>query len=543
MFLAGVNWGLPSSSVEKYLFPDGQALSGAQILQFGGDWQADAIANSYSEIDPLPASSSPVLLNADAQGQARIARRYLLYSSHPDEMNNFRALASMSPSQLDFDPKLYHYGGLWIYPIGVALRAADALKLVTLTTDLAFYYDHPEAFARFYVVARLISASWALLGVWAVFAITARIASGLVVPAIAALAYIAMPVVINGAHTAKPHGPAAVLMLCAVLAAARFVDSGRWRWAVATGALCGAAAAMVLWGFVALVIPLTMVLLRRAAWVRRITTAAAAGCVALAVFFLTNPYIAVHLLGDRTPLQSNVTDAFWFHFPHSVSQMLDTAALVAQAASPPLAIVSVASIILIGIGALRRRPANPTGVLIAVPAIVLAAQFLWLLGGGAEPDQGRFVAFPGVALAIAAALGIGKLARTNRGQLAAGAALVVATALYGVPYVAGFVDDAATGGARLRLADQLASRERQLAVAKSSAADPKPVLGTYGQPAPYDVPPFDLTGWRLLLLPARSTDPAGVADVAIAVNEDYGLQPGETPLSWADVRFVVKRFK
>ena len=38
-----------------------------------------------------------------------------------------------------------------------------------LRADLAFYLDHPDAFARFYVAARLYTVAWALVGVWAVF--------------------------------------------------------------------------------------------------------------------------------------------------------------------------------------------------------------------------------------------------------------------------------------------------------------------------------------------------------------------------------------
>ena len=39
---------------------------------------------------------------------------------------------------------------------------------------------------------------------------------------------------------AKPHLPGAVLMLLSVIAAAKYAESGRSRWWVAAGALCGA---------------------------------------------------------------------------------------------------------------------------------------------------------------------------------------------------------------------------------------------------------------------------------------------------------------
>ena len=80
-----------------------------------------------------------------------------------------RSLAGMKPGQLQLDPKLYQYGGLWVYPVGALLKVGSILGFIKLTPDLAFYLDHPEEFARFYVVARLYSAAWGVVGAWAVF--------------------------------------------------------------------------------------------------------------------------------------------------------------------------------------------------------------------------------------------------------------------------------------------------------------------------------------------------------------------------------------
>ena len=53
-----------------------------------------------------------------------------------------------------------------------------------------------------------------------------------------------MPVVVNAAHEAKPHLPGAVLMLLAVLSATNYVRTGRRRYWLGAGALCGAAFGM-----------------------------------------------------------------------------------------------------------------------------------------------------------------------------------------------------------------------------------------------------------------------------------------------------------
>jgi 4-amino-4-deoxy-L-arabinose transferase-like glycosyltransferase len=102
-----------------------------------------------------------------------------------------------------------------------------------------------------------------------VFRIAGGCGAGTIGAVGAALLYIFMPVVVNMSHEAKPHLPGAVLVLLAAMSAGKFVESGRSRWWVMTGILCGMSAAMVLTGATALLIPPIMVLLRPMALGRR----------------------------------------------------------------------------------------------------------------------------------------------------------------------------------------------------------------------------------------------------------------------------------
>src|SRR5262249_45070848 len=154
-----------------------------------------------------------------------------------DEMITMMALGSMRPSARDFDPRLYQYGGLWIYPVGALIKVFANPK-----PDSIHYLDHPEEFARFYVIARLYCVAWAIVGAWAVFWIVRRLTNQLWLAACAALCYALMPVVVNMAHEAKPHLPAAVLILLAIIAATKFIETGSKRYWALAGALAGAAA-------------------------------------------------------------------------------------------------------------------------------------------------------------------------------------------------------------------------------------------------------------------------------------------------------------
>jgi hypothetical protein len=170
VFLLGITWGLPSQKVDPFLFGDHPVWSGREIAALAGDRSPDAKLGADVDRNPIAATGAPVVLNATEQQRAEIVRRYRLYTNQPDEMITMMALASMRPSVRDFDPKLYQYGGLWIYPVGGLIKVFANPK-----ADSIYYLDHPEEFGRFYVIARLYCVAWAMIGAWAVFWIVRRL--------------------------------------------------------------------------------------------------------------------------------------------------------------------------------------------------------------------------------------------------------------------------------------------------------------------------------------------------------------------------------
>jgi hypothetical protein len=216
--ICGINWGLPTARNDRYLFSGEAPWPGEKIYRLAKAGEKLDGAGRGADVDPDPldkASGEPILLTGTDEDIARIYLRYRLFTHQPDEMITMMALAGMRPSQLELDPKLYQYGGLFIYPIGAALKLCGMLGFIDVRSDVAWYLDHPDEFGKFYIVSRAYSAAWGLLGVVVVFAIGRRLGgdrAGL----IAALLFTLMPVVICMAHEGKPHLPGAVLMLLAV---------------------------------------------------------------------------------------------------------------------------------------------------------------------------------------------------------------------------------------------------------------------------------------------------------------------------------------
>jgi hypothetical protein len=135
-------------------------------------------------------------------------------------MITMMSLAKMRPGQGDLDPRLYQYGGLWIYPVGAMLKAASRVASSRLRggARTRLLPDKPEAFAG----------STSSPGCNVVAGDCRRAGrSSRIVRAIqrASLSRPSqrgrhfMPVVVNMAHEAKPHLPGMVLMLLAVMAA------------------------------------------------------------------------------------------------------------------------------------------------------------------------------------------------------------------------------------------------------------------------------------------------------------------------------------
>ena len=117
VFLIGINWGLPSRKVDPFLFGDHPTWTGAQIVNLLGEpASAGGVSSIGADVDANPNKVRPVLINGTDAQRAEILVRYRLYSYQPDEMITFRALRAIPASH--GDPKLYQYGGLWIYPVG-----------------------------------------------------------------------------------------------------------------------------------------------------------------------------------------------------------------------------------------------------------------------------------------------------------------------------------------------------------------------------------------------------------------------------------------
>jgi hypothetical protein len=256
----------------------------------------------------------------------------------------------------------------------------------------------------------------------------------------------------------------------------------------------------------------------------------AACAAALVTYAICNPYVIVHLLGDRTVLQSNLENsAAMYQAPASVDGVLHGVRLLAEGGSTTIFFGMLA----IGFFAWRKAPVSWLLAGAAVPGL-----FVFLVHATGKPGEyGRFALPIDVMFVLGATLALRVLKKTiERGV--AGAVLILMVLPLGASYVASFGRETFGGATRLVVAEQM----RELPGAVTLAMD--------AEPAPYSLPPVNLFDWKWVLLPRGAAMP-GDADVRIDpvdfagegdANVRYLPRPVllATPISWAGKPFRVE---
>lgn len=558
-------WGLPSRNADAFLFGRSNPWSGSKTHELAGSAEKFAPERGADvDLDPVPpdASGEPVLSTRSDADVAKLLLRYRLYTFQPDEMITLMALAGMRPGEWQFDPRLYQYGGLFIYPVGALIRLCGLAGWIEVRNDLTYYLDHPDEFARFYVVARAYVAGWGLLGVFVVFAIGRRL-GGDTAGLTAALLFSIMPVVVCMSHEAKPHLPGAVLMLAAVWFAQRFLAGKRfgpvelqietpkvratnadtifgrdyspgYKWLV--WILCGAATGMVLSSApVFVLIPLLAWLNEEPIrnWlrarrrnipgathagdsvpthggaVRRLLMATAkGGFISLLVYTATNPYILINLFANREVLRSNFGNSLAMYEVSRVGEgLIRVLQLTAEGASWPVLILGGFGFLgwLMRRASLKLRDGKPhefggNAAEILVLVVPAAVFFIQfvLIGAGKPGEYGRFGIFPNAALAIGAGC---VLAAAIRRRAILGLALTVFAVAGTAWFGWGYLSNfrADAMGNGSRIAlARLIQEESRLAAEEGTSLE----IAVLRDPAPYCFPPIHFAETQVVLYPS-----------------------------------------
>jgi hypothetical protein len=489
--------GLPSRMDVQLLFGDRTPWSGAKIVGLLGE-DSGKVRGADVDANAIRATTQPVLLNGDDQSRAQIVRRYRLMSRLPDEFITLKALAEMNQrSGIDkLDPRLYQYGGLWIYPSGALVKLSTMMGVVRSppagVSTMEFYLDRPDQFGKFYVLLRAMSTAWGVLLLGCVWWIVNRATSSDWLATGTAMLTAVMPVVWAMAVEAKPHMAAATMTLLCVCLGATYVGSGRVKWLTLSALCAGAAAGLVLTGAMAMVVPLAAAMMRKESRVLRSLLGIVCG---VALFVMTNPFVVYNAIAAPELLSSNIgnTRAMyhigWQGVGRSIYYLYEGAGLVAFFALVVLVLWGV-----------RKRAGETFGAelkLLIVVGMVTLVPYM-LLSNGKSMEYVRFAIVPVVALCVVLAARFSPPRGARVMVVAAAASAIVIF---------------------FALADAMNNREK----ATSSWLSQRKSVSVYFEPAPWSMPAADIFEKQIWLLP-RSMQSSGHVEFAIVpANLQYEL--------------------
>jgi hypothetical protein len=481
-----LGWGLPTSKYDPLLFGNEQPWT-ADRYDVQADLQArrDRIGGADTDLAPLAATDQIVDLTADEAARAAILLRYRLFSRQPDEMITFMALQRMNPRALDFDPRLYQYGGGYIYLVGAALGLSSLLELSTLSSDASMYLSQPELFARFYIVARVVTLIFGALALIAVIKL-ARRAGGRSAGWIAFFLVAACPVFITGVLEAKPHIPSVCLLLWATLSALDYQATGRLRSALQLGWQTGYACGLVLTGLAGVALWPLMLLTKKPWGGRTLRHLALASGIAFAVYAATNPCLVYNLCFRRAALAGNLGNSLAMY---SLGRIPEGLARVGQLLLESCGPAVLAGGLIALIGLCFRWPRQT--LLAIVPGLATVVLCV-AIGAGKPAEFARFLLLPAVLLAVGLATLTVMLARHRLGWGIL--AMIVALAVMRTPaYLHSFYVDAHF---------QNESRHRAARYIRDQAP-PTDAIGVVQVPAPYATPPLEFARRTIRLLPSN----------------------------------------
>ncbi|OGS01994.1 MAG: hypothetical protein A3G41_02000 [Elusimicrobia bacterium RIFCSPLOWO2_12_FULL_59_9] len=299
--LWGIRWGLPGRARLR-AYPESLRLDPQASQRFAESWEKlyQEIRRAHSEMH----SEEPVTYvkgveefspgwNFPPGNLVNSYRALLLQSENPDEKKSFIILSQMRPWRLEFKPLYVQYGGSFIYPLGVFVKAASWLGGFAVVPDIRHYLTHPEDMGSAYLSGRLFILVFQLGSLWVLYDLGRRLA-GWRAGLCAALFFALSPIVAVNSHLIKPHCYAAFWCLAAVRYAVLALTKGRGREYLLCG-LCLGVAMGANFTFLAFTAILPWLWWWRwksgAAAPEEIRRAVAALAAAAAVCLLLNPYL------------------------------------------------------------------------------------------------------------------------------------------------------------------------------------------------------------------------------------------------------------
>ena len=167
--LTGVKWGIPSGPRVDMVMPEvlrterffGDMAAGREeIYKYSGGSAIGRIQNT--SLTPVLKSigigeGENLYFDGDRKVLANFIRPFLLRTNHTDEQMTITALSGMKPRKLELNPKIFQYGGVYIYGMGAYFFTAGYLKILDISGDIKTYFRDPAKMGRIFTAGRAVN--------------------------------------------------------------------------------------------------------------------------------------------------------------------------------------------------------------------------------------------------------------------------------------------------------------------------------------------------------------------------------------------------
>lgn len=178
-------------------------------------------------------------------GMVDSLRSYLLRSGDPDEQRTLSAVGNMNPAQGDFNPDDLFYGGAYIYTVAGFLAFGMVSGMLTVTSNLSHYFQHPEHMGAIFAVCRLVG-SLAIVATSVVLYLWGALRWNRATGFWAGLLFVTAPLIITYGNISKPNCFGTFWMILAFylydrLIVSPSVGTPTWKPLLAIGSILGIA--------------------------------------------------------------------------------------------------------------------------------------------------------------------------------------------------------------------------------------------------------------------------------------------------------------
>ena len=288
IYLTGIKWGLPSPSLNHLYFQNEAAVQERTTL----------LENYGDEIRP------------DASQQI-VPRSWYnpIRSYHPDEYFVLKSLAAMNPKNFDFNTREISIGGAYLYPLGTLFFLLDRIGILNLTSNLGYYFFHPEEFAKFYIAGRMVAAAFGIGVLWLTYLLAFRLWKKRIAGYLAAILTGLCPLILLNSHYMYVDIPGLFWITLTLYLGVKYLQEQNKPSRCAPllmGATSGLAFGTKLPFLPILAVPiLTFILSREMSSREKIKNIFVSIVVFFLVFFITNPCFFVSAVGQTAGIVKN----------------------------------------------------------------------------------------------------------------------------------------------------------------------------------------------------------------------------------------------